>query len=183
MKKLKIVSLILTLWFLSHQLIIVAEGLTIKPKRSHVAVVLGNKVNQDGTLSKRLQARVDESLKLFNDSLVNKILVSGGLGLEGHFEGQKMADYLVFHGVPKSKVIIDNQGVNTWATAENTRQFFDVNDSIVIVTQFYHYSRCKLAFKRHGFEHITGATPHFFELRDFYSLFREFFGYYSYLLR
>jgi uncharacterized SAM-binding protein YcdF (DUF218 family) len=52
---------------------------------------------------------------------------------------------------------------------------------VIVVSQFYHISRSKLAFRKAGIESVGGAHSKFYELRDVYSLFREFFGYYKYL--
>ena len=43
--------------------------------------------------------------------------------------------------------------------------------------------RTKLAFRKEGFENVKGAHADYFVLMDLYSLTREFFGYYKYLLR
>lgn len=87
-KKLLIISTIF-LWFIIHQIIIITNGLLSKPNKSEYAVILGNKVNNDSTLSKRLKARVLKALDLYNNSLVKKVFVSGGLGKEGFYEAQK----------------------------------------------------------------------------------------------
>ncbi|WP_421753735.1 hypothetical protein [Croceimicrobium sp.] len=86
MKKLKIILLLLVAWFLIHELFIISDGLLSQPAQSDYAVVFGNKVNPDGSLSERLEARMRKALELYNDSLVAKIFVSGGLGKEGHYE-------------------------------------------------------------------------------------------------
>ena len=54
--------------------------------------------------------------------------------------------------------------------------------SVVIVTQYFHYTRCKFALQKQGYTQISGATPAYYEARDLYSLFREFFGFYKYLI-
>ena len=182
MKKIRFIISIIVLWFIIHQIVIITDGLTSKPNKSEYAVILGNKVNSDGTLSDRLKSRVLKGLDLYNDSLVKKILVSGGLGKEGFYEAQKMADFLVANGVEKQDVIIDDYGNNSWLTAMNFKKLESNSKSVVIVTQFYHITRCKLAFRKLGIENVSAVSPNYFELRDFYSLFREFFGYYKYLI-
>ncbi|WP_394776006.1 ElyC/SanA/YdcF family protein [Flavobacterium sp.] len=64
-------------------------------KKADIAVILGNKVNDDGTLSERLEKRLECGLKLYRDNRIKKILVSGGLGSEGYYEGDKMKEYLI----------------------------------------------------------------------------------------
>lgn len=42
------------LWFIGHIIYITIDGLTDDGKKADVAVILGSKVNKDGTLSERL---------------------------------------------------------------------------------------------------------------------------------
>ncbi|MEX5689765.1 YdcF family protein, partial [Pseudomonas silesiensis] len=48
----------------------------------------------------------------------------------------------------------------------------------IIVSQFYHITRTKMFFRKSGFKNISSVSPMYFEIRDLYSLFREFFAYY-----
>jgi len=61
----KSIFIILIVWFLAHSIYITIDGLTDKQTNSDVAIVLGNRVNEDGTLSERLKARLDKSIKLY----------------------------------------------------------------------------------------------------------------------
>lgn len=169
-------------WFLIHQVVVISDGLNDEEASADVAVVFGNTVNQDGTLSNRLKARLDRGLQLYKDSLVNILFVSGGLGKEGHFEGTKMQEYLVEKGIPEESIIVDNEGNNTNLTVQNFKRRFALNTNVTVVTQFYHVSRAKLAFRKNGFESVHGVHCEYFEGRDFYACIREFFAYYKYLL-
>jgi len=81
-----------------------------------------------------------------------------------------------------SVIIIDNKGNNTQATADNVKGLILPTQAIIVVSQFYHISRTKLALRQAGFKEVKGVHANYFELRDFYSIFREFFGYYKYLI-
>ena len=181
-KKFKIALFICFSWFIIHSLLIVADGLTDEISPCEFAVILGNKVNKDGTLSYRLKARVDRGLELYNSGTVNIIIVSGAKGKEGHFEGTKMYEYLIKHGVPKKDIIIDNEGNNTNASAENFKKLYPNAKSVIVVSQYYHISRTKLAFQKAGINRVFGVHCNYFEISDFYSIFREYFGYYKYLI-
>ena len=76
----KWIFVVLIVWFLVHSIYITIDGLTDRQTNADVAIVLGNKVNGDGTLSERLKARIDKSIELFNQKRVKSIIVSGGLG-------------------------------------------------------------------------------------------------------
>lgn len=174
-------------WFAIHQVAIIYDGLTDELNTSDVGLVLGNQVHENGEVSKRLKARLDRALELYNKQVFGKIIVSGGLGIEGHYEGTVMRDYLVEYGVNAEDIIIDDEGVNTHATAVNYKilQAKYRFKSVLIISQFYHISRTRLALRKVGIEgEINAAHAHYFEAgRDVYACFREFFGYYKYLLQ
>lgn len=177
---LKIIITSLLLWFVIHSLIISVDGLSDEGKNADVAVILGNKVNEDGTLSERFTKRMECGLNIYKQNRVKKIIVSGGLGAEGFYEGDKMKEYLLFNGVPDSCIIVDNKGNNTIATVENTLALKDSLHfkSIIVVSQYFHVSRTKMLFRKRGFSNISSVSPEYFEIRDSYSLFREFVAYY-----
>ena len=179
-QKIALLLKLLLSWFVLHSILIVSDGLIDELGTSDLVVILGNKVNKNGQLSERLKARVDKGLEWYQKGRCKQILVSGGLGKEGHLEGDAMANYLKHKGVPASAIIIDNAGDNTQASAQNTKTLFPNQNSVIIISQYYHISRTRLAFQKVGFTNVYGVHADYFELRDFYSIFREFFGYYKY---
>ena len=173
--------LILATWFVGHLVYSTLDGLTDDKKKADLAVILGNKVNSDGTLSERLTQRLACGLALYREGRVHQILVSGGFGKEGFYEGTKMKDYLVKNNVPDSCIIVDNKGNNTLATVENTLRLKDSLNfkSIIVVSQYFHLTRTKMLFKKLHFENVSGVSPKYFEIRDLYAITREFFAYYT----
>lgn len=164
--------------------LIVVDGLMDEVRPSDVAVVLGSKVNPDGTPSPRLEARLGRALSLYQDGSTPLILVSGGTGVEGVPEGTAMKRRLISQGVPEAAVIVDDQGVDTRATAQNTAAIMRSRDlhSAIVVSQYFHIPRTKLAFAQEGIRDVGSAHPDYFEARDLYSIAREIPGYASYLL-
>ena len=171
-------------FFLLTELAIIYDGFTDEIRTADAALILGNKVNVDGTPSNQLRGRLDAGLALYNDGLVPKIVVSGGLGKEGHAEGDAMATYLVERGVPAAAIIIDNEGRNTYLTARNFVPIAEAHDidSVIIVSQFFHISRIRLILKKFGVENIGAVRSKSYHGRDCYSIVREFFAFYKYLL-
>jgi vancomycin permeability regulator SanA len=167
-------------WFVVHLVYISIDGLTDSGKNADVAIILGNKVNEDGTLSERLQQRMECGLSLYRNGRVKKIIVSGGLGKEGFYEGDKMKDFLINRKVPDSVIIVDNLGNNTLATVQNTIKLKDSLQfkNLIVVSQYFHLTRTKMLFRKQGFQNVDSVSPKYFEIRDFYSLFREFVAYY-----
>lgn len=183
-KRAKYILGFLAAWLLVHTLLITWDGLRDSRQRADIAVILGNKVNEDGTLSERLAQRLACGLALYRSGRVGRLLVSGGLGKEGFYEGDKMRNYLRAQGVPDSAIIVDNQGNNTRQTVRNTLRLRPKLRfrSILVVSQFYHISRTKMLFRQAGFAAVNGVSPWYFEWRDAYSLLREFPAYYQELL-
>lgn len=174
---------ILFIWFIAHILIITFDGLKDELDISDVAVVLGNKVELSGEPSERLKGRLNKAIELYEKGYFEYIIVSGGIGKEGYDEAEIMKIYLVEKGVQEDKILVDSEGYNSLMTAQNAKKIMNnMNfDSITIITQFYHISRTKLAFEKVGVENVQSAHADYFELRDIYSLVREFIAYYKYL--
>jgi vancomycin permeability regulator SanA len=169
------------LWFLIHAVCITMDGRTDEGKSADIAIVLGSKVNEDGTLSERLTKRMECALDLYNAQRVKKLIVSGGLGKEGFYESTKMKEFLVHNGVPDSAVIVDNHGDNTVATVNNSLKLKDSLGfkSAIVVSQYFHVTRTKMLFRNRGFENVSSTSPDYYEIRDLYSILREFAGYYT----
>lgn len=178
------VFIIFITWVVTHLLILTVDGLRDELEFSDAAVVLGNKVELNGEPSERLKGRLNKAVELYDKNYFEYIIVSGGIGKEGYDEAEVMKKYLIENGIPDEKIIMDNQGYNSFMTAHNTKLIMNnMNlESITIITQFYHISRTKLAFDNIGIENVYSAHADYFELRDIYSLIREFFAYYKYLL-
>lgn len=180
----KVVTLLL-LGFVVNLLYFTLDGLYDKGSNADITLVLGSKVNAEGTCSTRLQKRLDKSLSLYQQGRVKKILVSGGLGKEGFYEGDKMKAYLITKGVTDSVIIVDNKGDNTLASVDNALAIKDSLhlNSIIAVSQYFHLTRTKMFFRKRKFSQISTASPLYFEIRDFYSLPREVFAFYVYLCK
>lgn len=180
-KVLKTICFAIFAWFIIHSVFIISDGLSDNGAQADVAVILGNKVNQDGTLSERLEKRLETGVELYKNHRGKRIIVSGGLGKEGFYEGSKMKEYLISKSIPDSVIIVDNKGDNTRLTVENTigiqkKYHFK---SIIIVSQYFHVTRTKKLFRNKGFEDVNSVSPRYFEWRDFYSILREFPAYYT----
>lgn len=171
--------------FLIFAGLIVYDGLTDEIGYADVALVLGNKVKPNGEPSNALRARLDRALDVYQAGLVPSIIVSGGTGKEGFDEAKVMAGYLIGHGVPAEKIIEDSQGLTTEASAKNAARIMKERGygSVMVVSQYFHIARAKLALRRSGMKKIYSAHAYLFDLRDLYSIPREVAGYVSYYFR
>jgi vancomycin permeability regulator SanA len=150
-----------------------------------LAVVPGSKVNPDGQPSEALQARLDRAAELYRLGYFKVILVSGAHGREGYDEPAVMARYLEVHGIPNAAIFQDNKGYKTWQTAQNTAAFMNAHHlkSVLIISQYFHLPRCRLAFSKFGIAPIYTSHARYWSMRDFYSLPREVIGCIAYDLR
>ncbi len=160
---------------LIFSLLITLDGLLERTDPADAGVVLGSKVNTDGTPSSRLQARLDRSKTLLENKQISLIVVSGGTGKEGFSEALVMRDYLVAKGIPTEKILMDEQGNTTRATADNVAQMLKIRGmkSVIVISQYFHLTRSKMAFRQAGLDKVGSAYAYYFELRDFYSIARE----------
>ena len=184
-KKILFLVFLLSLFVIVPAVLIVADGLTDEIHQADVAVVLGNTVEKNGLPSIRLQARLDKTIELYQNGLFTNIIVSGGFGSEGFDEALVMRQYLISRGIPENCIRVDSIGNTTALTAKNASQIMKQNNwqSALIISQYFHISRTRLAFAHYGVNPIYAAHANYFEVRDFYSIFREVIGYFSYSLR
>lgn len=183
-RKLKIGIGVFFFWLLLHSAYVIYDGLHNYSGKADVAIVLGNSVFADGSLSPWLQGRVDAALLLYKEGRVKKIFVSGGKGKYGFHEGDAMKKYLIEKNVPGNDIIKDNNGNNSYLTAKD---FIALNDSMhfasaIVVSSFYHITRCKYIIKKLGYKNVEGFASRRYFWQDGYGLFREFFAFYKYML-
>jgi len=169
-----------------HTLFIVFDGLRDNISAADVILILGNKVEEDGTPSERLKKRLDKGLELYLERYAGKIVVSGAAGKEGFDEAFVMKKYLKEKGVQESDIIMDNRGYNTWFTAKNFEKIAEKENfsSVITVSHYYHITRIGLALKK--FKKVDIYSAHAdsgFALRDLYSIPREVVAFYYYLVK
>ncbi|MBX9852748.1 MAG: YdcF family protein [Cytophagaceae bacterium] len=178
MKFLKYLLLFFLSWFTIHTMLICLDGLIDDEISADVALILGNKVEENGEMSARLKGRMNKGLQLYKTKKVKKIVVSGGKGKEGYYEAEVMKEFLIKNNIPASDVITDNAGNTSYETAANYVKIHKENSfqSVIVVSQFFHISRCKLALQKMGITYVYGAHAEYYEMLDLYSLVREFFA-------
>ena len=171
--------------FLLHSAVIVTDGLRDRAVPADLAVVLGTRVEPDGEPAPPLAARLDAAAALWHDGLVPDLLVSGGPAPGGHQEAAVMAAGLEARGVPPERILQDPNGVDTWASAAAVAEHLARRGGgeVLVVSQYHHLSRAELALRRHGVAVAGTVHARYADIRDLWSLVREFPGYYWYLIR
>lgn len=114
-----------------------------------VALVLGALVYADGTPSPFLAARLDLARRLYETGKVRAILVSGDHMHWEYDEPSAMRDWLVRHGVPSTKIVLDYAGFDTYDSCSRAKRIFGVTQATV-VTQSFHLARAVAVCRRLG---------------------------------
>ena len=160
-------------------------GLQDHVEPADAIVVLGNTVRPDGTPSARLQARLDTAAEVWRRHVAPLVIVSGGVGSEGQDEAAAMARALRAEGVPGDAIVEDASGADTAATAADVAAIARERRlrSVIVVSQYFHLPRARLALARAGLRVVGTVHARFFEWRDLYSLAREVVALPVYALR
>ncbi len=116
------------------------------------AIILGARVNADGTVSEALAQRLLTGIELYHEGRVKRLIMTGGTGDSGVNEADAMAEFARAHGVPAAAVLRDRDGVTTYRSALNCAALCRRNGlmTAMLVSQYYHLARTKLMFERRG---------------------------------
>lgn len=167
-------------WFLAHVIYLTLDGFRNDAQKADCVLILGTKVNEDGTLSEHLLERMLCGTEAYRHDQCKYVIVSGGTGKEGHPEAEVMRNFLLKQGVPDSVIIVDNHGYNTTESVKFASAFVQSHrlSNIRIVSQYFHITRTKMLFRRQGPLTLYSSAPYYFSIRDLYSVPREFVAFY-----
>ena len=169
-------------YFCFVEYFIIKNARTDKDAGRDYLIVLGAAVYQDQP-SLTLVRRLEGTLQYLNEHPKTIAIVSGGMGKgETITEAQAMRDWLVAHGVPEERILMEPKATST---LENLRFSFDIirergdepQGNVAIVSSAYHLYRAKLMAKSLGVTDAAGvAAPwgYFFVMLNYFI--REAFG-------
>lgn len=104
------------------------------------AVVFGAGVYpESGQPSGVLQDRIETAAALYQAGKVAQVLLSGD-GADGSLEVEVMEQYALESGIPAAALLLDPLGVRTYATCQQAKHTFGIEDAI-LVTQRFHLPR------------------------------------------
>ena len=112
-------------YFLLNSIKIYNYSFVYSENKSDVVIVLGAGTN-DGKLSPVFKERINHSILLYNNGIVNKIILTGGFG-----KGQKQSDsqtakyYAIEKGIPEENIIIEEKSKFTKENIEQSKQIMD----------------------------------------------------------
>jgi vancomycin permeability regulator SanA len=164
---------------------IVYDGLNDHGDHADCAVVPGGAVRRDGEPKPLLRERLDRAVELYRAGKFPLIIVSGATRLGGYDEPAAMSNYLVEQQVPVSAIIQDRGGAHTSETGEDVARIMQERglSSVMIVTNYYHITRMKLALGRAGVKNLEQAHVGVVQKEDAFMLARETLAFYDYLFK
>lgn len=110
-----------------------------------VAVVLGNRINDDGSMSNTMLNRLKMTLRVYKTFVPTKIILSGGVANKkvNVSEAQMMRDYLVDNGIPQEALVLEDKSLTTKQNSEfSVPLAASLNaDELLLCTSAGHMSR------------------------------------------
>lgn len=126
-----------------------------------VAVVLGNRMKDDGTPSALMLKRMQLAVEMYQKLHPDKIIVSGGLANKkaGVTEAQFMQTHLIAQGIPADKIVAEHNSMTTVQNAQfSVPMAKDMGaTAIVVVTSAEHMSRSFLNPLKLFQKHLKGT--------------------------
>ena len=109
--------------------------------------------------SPMLEDRLLEGIKLYQNSVSDKIIMSGDHGRKEYDEVNIMKNYAIEKGIPSENIFMDHAGFSTYESIYWAKDIFEAK-KVVIVTQEYHLYRALYIANQLGLEaYGVGADP------------------------
>lgn len=113
-----------------------------------VAVILGNRINDDGSITDKMIERLELAIRLNEEHNPDKIILSGGYANKrvNVAESEVMYNYLINKGIPSDKLIKETQSLTT---LQNARYSVKIAkelqaDTIILSSSIEHINRLLL---------------------------------------
>lgn len=139
-------------------------------RRSQTAIVFGASAAY-GVPSPILQSRLDAVVDLYEQDLVERILLTGDNSVEYYNEPETMRAYLLEQDVPEFVIEVDPAGTRTLESCERAYEIYNVSDAI-LVTQHFHMARALYLCDAEGIQ-VQGYTSDREELDTLGNYLRE----------
>ncbi len=111
-------------------------------------LVLGCRVNEDGSGSTSLNSRLDKAIEIARESDI-KIIVSGGQGSDEPIsEAQYMYNYLIENEIDSSRIILEDKSTSTLENIKYSSKYINNNEKGVIITNDFHIFRTHMIANR-----------------------------------
>lgn len=148
------------LWLCTLVLVLVA-GERPQLRRADAILVLGA-AQYNGRPSPVLRARLDHALELYRSGLARRLVLTGGVGVGDTLsEGEVARRYMVAHGVPRSAILVERQGISSAESVASAATLMHAHGlrRALVVSDPFHMLRLELLARRAGIEPFRAPTP------------------------
>ena len=177
--------LIAIIVFVVTAAVMIYDGSTDSGDKANVALVTGQ---VDPLQNKADLPRLDRAIELYNKGEFPIIIVSEPFSPRSPETSATMAAYLRNHGIPASAIIEDHAKPedHSQATGETARTVAEIMKSrgfksVMVITDYYHVTRTKLALYHEGVPTIEKAHVGKFDKTDAWNIGREVVALYAYI--
>lgn len=129
-------------------------GRTDRAQNVGAIVVLGAKVQGNGTPGSSLHARTTHAIELYRRGLAPRIIFTGGVGTNAPAESVSASRLARKLGVPESAILREKTSTDTWENIGNAAALCKAHDisRVIVVSDGYHLWRARRNFAAHGIE-------------------------------
>ena len=110
-----------------------------------VLIVLGNRLNDDGSFTKAMQERMEITLDIVKKQSIDYIITSGGIANKNTkiSEAEAMKQYLVSKGLDENKIITESKSMSTYENAEFSIPLaLELNpDTVIVCSSLEHFTK------------------------------------------
>jgi uncharacterized SAM-binding protein YcdF (DUF218 family) len=117
------------------------------------AILILGAAEYNGRPSPVLRGRLDHALALWEKGMAPRMFTTGGMGGDPIFtEAEVGRDYLVAHGVPADRIVVENEGATTLHSLMAVAEIFRRMElsSCIVVSDGYHIYRVKQMLAARG---------------------------------
>lgn len=124
-----------------------------------IGIVLGGGLTRTGTVPLEVKKRIDCALPYLEHKDISKLICSGGYTREGVHtsEAAAMKKYAVKRGADESRIVLEENSLETIGNALFTRAMIPSGVKVVIFTSKSHMKRALMIF-RNFFSDVTGVS-------------------------
>lgn len=104
---------------------------------STIGIIFGGGVTPDGELGEMLEDRMAAGYSLYEQGVVNRLLITGDGGMNIQDEITPMYQYLLDRNVPAQSILVDRYSFKTYDSCYRAAAVFGVEEAILVSQQFH----------------------------------------------
>jgi len=133
----------------------------VPPEGLDYLIILGARVEPDGSPSKALKRRIDAAAKYLADNPETVAVATGGMGTDEVIpEAECIKIALVELGIEENRILVENQSTTTAENMEFSMRLMDGGAAakVGVVSNNYHIFRALRLARKAGFENVYGLA-------------------------